>query len=93
MNALPMTPEATHTSSLTFTWNTHSDVDHMSLTPPPTPSLSPTSGFGEAATETPKSAGGSWGLGRAVGWIRNIASEQSSTLKKTDDLMAFSAFK
>ncbi|XP_029992510.1 patatin-like phospholipase domain-containing protein 2 [Sphaeramia orbicularis] len=37
----PMTPEATPTSSLAFTW------DHMPLTPPPTPTFSPAlSGLG-----------------------------------------------
>ncbi|XP_056243663.1 patatin-like phospholipase domain-containing protein 2 [Seriola aureovittata] len=69
-NTVPMTPEATPTSSLTFTWNTHSEVDHMPLTPPPTPSLSPTSGF--------DSAGRGWGLGRAMGWIRNTTNSTSN---------------
>ena len=63
----------------------------MPLTPPLTPIVGPTSGFGEAATESPKSAGTGWGLGRAVGWIRNITSEQTSDLKKTDSV-SFSAF-
>ncbi|XP_071347888.1 1-acylglycerol-3-phosphate O-acyltransferase Pnpla3-like [Trachinotus anak] len=83
-NTPPMTPEATPTSSLTFTWSTHSEVDHMPLTPPPTPSLSPTSGFGEATTESPKSAGRGWGLGRAVGWIRSTT-YATSNQKRTDD--------
>ncbi|XP_035521264.1 patatin-like phospholipase domain-containing protein 2 isoform X2 [Morone saxatilis] len=77
INILPVTPDASPSSSLTFTWNTHSELDHMSLTPPPTPTFSPTPGFGEATTESPKSAGKGWALGRAVGWIRNIASEQT----------------
>nr|XP_046250189.1 patatin-like phospholipase domain-containing protein 2 isoform X2 [Scatophagus argus] len=91
-NTLPMTPEATPTSSLTFTWNTNSEVHHMSLTPPPTPTFSPASGFGEAAAESPKSVGRDWGLGRAVGWIRNVSSEQTSNLKKTDDSLSCPAF-
>lgn len=80
-----MTPEASPTSSLTYTWNTNSEEDHMPLTPPPTPSLSPTYSpvFGEATMESPQSAG--WGLGRAVGWIRNIAFEQTSNNKEKDD--------
>lgn len=89
INALPLTPEASPTSGLTFTWKTNNELDHMSLTPPPTPTSSPASGFGEAATES----GGGWGLGRAVGWIRNIASEQTSKPKKTDDSMPSSVFK
>ncbi|XP_041795451.1 patatin-like phospholipase domain-containing protein 2 [Chelmon rostratus] len=93
LNGLPLTPEATPTSSFTFTWNTHRESHHVSLTPPPTPTFSPTSGFDEAATESPKSAGGGWGLGRAVGWIRNIASEQISNRKKTGDSASFLAFK
>ncbi|XP_018541203.1 patatin-like phospholipase domain-containing protein 2 [Lates calcarifer] len=85
VNSLPMTPEASPTSSLTYTWNTNSEEDHMPLTPPPTPSLSPTYSpvFGEATMESPQSAG--WGLGRAVGWIRNIAFEQTSNNKEKDD--------
>ncbi|XP_042352486.1 1-acylglycerol-3-phosphate O-acyltransferase Pnpla3-like [Plectropomus leopardus] len=83
IDALPRTPGTTLTSSFILPWNTHGD--HMPLTPPPTPTVSPTSGFGEAATESPKNAGGGWGLGRAVDWIRNIASEQTSDVKKTDD--------
>ncbi|XP_070827782.1 patatin-like phospholipase domain-containing protein 2 [Chaetodon trifascialis] len=93
LSGLPLTPEATPTSSFTFTWNTHSELQHTSLTPPPTPTLSPTSGLDESAKESPKSAGRGWGLGRAVGWIRNIASEQISNHKKTGDSPSFSAFK
>ncbi|XP_030282212.1 patatin-like phospholipase domain-containing protein 2 [Sparus aurata] len=85
INALPLTPEATPTSSLNFTWDTHSAIDYKSLTPPSTPTLSPTAGFGVAAAESPKGAGTSWGLGRAVGWIRNIASERTSNYIKTED--------
>ncbi|XP_045893766.1 patatin-like phospholipase domain-containing protein 2 [Micropterus dolomieu] len=81
-SALPMTPEATPTSGLAFTWNMQSELDHLSLTPPPTP----TSEFGEATTESTTSAGRAWGLGRAVGWIRN------SPHLKTDDSVSFSAF-
>ncbi|XP_051238190.1 patatin-like phospholipase domain-containing protein 2 isoform X2 [Dicentrarchus labrax] len=77
INTLPVTPDTSPSSSLTFTWNTHSELDHISLTPPPTPTFSPTPGFGEATTESPKSTGRGWALGRAVGWIRNIASEQT----------------
>ncbi|KAM9352304.1 patatin-like phospholipase domain-containing protein 2 [Symphorus nematophorus] len=84
LNALPTTPEATPTSNLTFTWNTHTELDYRSLTPPPTPTFSSTSGFGEATTESPQSAGRSWGLGSAVGWIRNIASERTSDHKTED---------
>ncbi|XP_049928489.1 patatin-like phospholipase domain-containing protein 2 isoform X1 [Epinephelus moara] len=85
VNTLPMTPGAAPTSSLTLNENTL--WDHMPLTPPLTPTVSPTSGFGEATTKSPKGAGGvgGWGLGRAVGWIRSIASEQTPDLKKTDD--------
>ncbi|XP_039665986.1 patatin-like phospholipase domain-containing protein 2 [Perca fluviatilis] len=89
---LPMASETTLPSSLTLTWNTQEELDHMPLTPPLTPIVGPTSGFGEAATESPKSAGTGWGLGRAVGWIRNITSEQTSDIKKTDSV-SFSAFK
>ncbi|KAK2842643.1 hypothetical protein Q5P01_012843 [Channa striata] len=87
-SVFPLSPEVPPDSS--FTWNTHSDAVHMPLTPPPTPN--PTSGF-EAATESPKSASGGWGLGRAVGWIRNIASEQTSNVKETKDSASVSAFK
>uniref|UniRef100_UPI0037E86E58 patatin-like phospholipase domain-containing protein 2 n=1 Tax=Semicossyphus pulcher TaxID=241346 RepID=UPI0037E86E58 len=80
-NALPITPEATPTSRLTFTLSTQYELDLMPLTPPPTPTCSPTSGFDEVASESHESAGRGWGLGRAVGWIRNIASEQTSILK------------
>ncbi|XP_078112157.1 patatin-like phospholipase domain-containing protein 2 [Sander vitreus] len=90
---LPTASETTLPSSLTLTWNTQEELDHMPLTPPLTPIVSPTSGFGEAATDLPKSAGTGWGLGRAVGWIRNITCEQTSDLKKTDDSVSFSAFK
>eukprot|EP00064_Thunnus_orientalis_P005458 superscaffoldBa00000535_g5472 len=55
VNALPLTPETTPTSSLTFTWNTNTESDHVSLTPPPTPTFCPE--FGEATVESPKSAG------------------------------------
>ncbi|KAM3608747.1 uncharacterized protein V6R79_003988 [Siganus canaliculatus] len=75
-NHLPLTPEATPTSGLTFTWNTQTEADLGSLTPPPTPPFSPTSGFGEA--ETAESSSGGWAVGRAVGWLRNMASEQPS---------------
>ncbi|XP_040894566.1 patatin-like phospholipase domain-containing protein 2 [Toxotes jaculatrix] len=92
-NTPPVTPEATPTSSFTFTWNTHSEANHMPLTPPPTPSFSPTSGFGEATTESPKSEGRVWGLGRAVGWIRNIALEKTPSPKKTDDSASSTEFK
>ncbi|CAJ1055966.1 patatin-like phospholipase domain-containing protein 2 isoform X1 [Xyrichtys novacula] len=81
-DALPMTPEASPTSILTFTWNKQNELDLMTLTPPPTPTCSPTSGFDDEASESPSSSGSGWGLGRAVGWIRNIASEQTSYLKK-----------
>uniref|UniRef100_A0A665X209 triacylglycerol lipase n=1 Tax=Echeneis naucrates TaxID=173247 RepID=A0A665X209_ECHNA len=81
--ALPVTPEATPTSSLTITCNKHGDSDHMPLTPPPTPSLSTTSGF-EATVEMPESAGRGWGLSEAVGWIRNTTHSPSNH-KKTDD--------
>ncbi|XP_039989275.1 patatin-like phospholipase domain-containing protein 2 isoform X2 [Xiphias gladius] len=91
---LPMTPEATPTSSLTFAWNTHSEADHTPLTPPPTPSFSSASGFGEAAEgPPPKSAGGGWVFGRAAGWIRNIAFDPTSSYKKTDDSLSSSEFK
>uniref|UniRef100_A0A3Q3JH59 triacylglycerol lipase n=1 Tax=Monopterus albus TaxID=43700 RepID=A0A3Q3JH59_MONAL len=56
-NDLLMTPEATPTSSLTFTWNAHSEGLRVPLTPPATPTLSPTSVFDEAATTSPKSTG------------------------------------
>ncbi|XP_037622416.1 patatin-like phospholipase domain-containing protein 2 [Sebastes umbrosus] len=91
INALPVTPTATPTSSLTLTWDSHGELDHMPLTPPLTPTVSSNSGFGEAAAESPKSTGRGWGLGRAVGWIRNIASEQTSNLK-TDESASFPAF-
>ncbi|XP_026221615.1 patatin-like phospholipase domain-containing protein 2 [Anabas testudineus] len=92
-NGLPETPEATPDSTLSFTWNTHGEVINMPLTPPPTPTPSSTSGFDEDATESPNGAGSGWGLGRAVGWIRNIASEQTSNLKKTKYSASVSAFK
>uniref|UniRef100_A0A3Q3NCP7 triacylglycerol lipase n=1 Tax=Mastacembelus armatus TaxID=205130 RepID=A0A3Q3NCP7_9TELE len=57
---------------------------HLPLTPPSTPTYSPPSGFDDAPTQSPQSAGRGWGLGRAVGWIRNIASEQTSNLKTMD---------
>ncbi|XP_067349326.1 patatin-like phospholipase domain-containing protein 2 [Channa argus] len=85
----PMSPEVTPNSTLAFTWNNCSEAMHMPLTPPPTPN--PTSGF-EATTESPKSTGRGWGLGRAVGWIRNIASDQTSNVKKTKDSASVSAF-
>ncbi|XP_044213142.1 patatin-like phospholipase domain-containing protein 2 [Thunnus albacares] len=93
VNALPLTPETTPTSSLTFTWNTNTESDHMFLTPPPTPTFCPE--FGKATVESPKSAGRSWGLGlgRAVGWIRHSASEQGSNIEKSEDSMSFSEFK
>lgn len=48
-NSPPVTPESTPTSSFTFTWDTHHELAHTSLTPPPTPTFSRTSGFDEAA--------------------------------------------
>ncbi|XP_070686530.1 patatin-like phospholipase domain-containing protein 2 [Pempheris klunzingeri] len=45
LNLWSLRKEATHISSLTFTRNTHSVLDHTPLTPPPTPTLSPTSGL------------------------------------------------
>ncbi|XP_026166906.1 patatin-like phospholipase domain-containing protein 2 [Mastacembelus armatus] len=83
-SSLPMTPEATPTSNFTFTWNADSKEVHLPLTPPSTPTYSPPSGFDDAPTQSPQSAGRGWGLGRAVGWIRNIASEQTSNLKTMD---------
>ncbi|XP_034542216.1 patatin-like phospholipase domain-containing protein 2 isoform X2 [Notolabrus celidotus] len=91
MNALPMTPEASPTSVFTFTWNKQNELDLMSLTPPPTPTCSLTSRFDEVVSESPNSSGGGWGLGRAVGWIRNIASEQ--TAKKKDDSASYPKLK
>ncbi|XP_074534016.1 patatin-like phospholipase domain-containing protein 2 [Halichoeres trimaculatus] len=85
ISANPTTPEATPTSDLTFTWNKQNEEDLMSLTPPPTPTCSLPSGFDEVASESANSSGRGWGLGRAVGWIRNIAAEQTSYLKKTDN--------
>ncbi|KAK5866952.1 hypothetical protein PBY51_011481 [Eleginops maclovinus] len=64
-------------SSLTLPWIPHGESDHLPLTPPATPT-----GFDISATVSPKSSGSRWGLGRAVGWIRNIASEQTSNLQK-----------
>ncbi|KAM7397130.1 hypothetical protein PAMP_020127 [Pampus punctatissimus] len=91
VNALPLTPESTPTSSFTFNWNTNTESDPMLLTPPPTPTFCP--GF-EAAAGSLKTTGRGWGLGlgRAVGWIRHIASEQGSNVKKSEDTMSFSAF-
>ncbi|XP_068169795.1 patatin-like phospholipase domain-containing protein 2 [Antennarius striatus] len=80
-NVFPMTPEATPTSSGTFTRNTNSVLDSISLTPPPTPTFSPTSGLDEATIESPQSTGGAWVLSRAVGWIRNIKSTQTENEK------------
>ncbi|XP_069018842.1 patatin-like phospholipase domain-containing protein 2 [Embiotoca jacksoni] len=84
-NALLMSPGATPTSSRTFTWNTHSVSYHMPLTPPSTPTVSASSGFDEATEKSPPGAGRGWGLGRAMGWLRNVASEQTLNVKKTDD--------
>ncbi|XP_029909330.1 patatin-like phospholipase domain-containing protein 2 isoform X2 [Myripristis murdjan] len=80
VNALPLTLEASPTDRCTFSMNTNSDLDHLPLTPPPTPTFNPSSWFGEAATPSPPNVGGVWGmsLGRAVGWLRNITSEQAS---------------
>ncbi|XP_056271679.1 patatin-like phospholipase domain-containing protein 2 isoform X2 [Pseudoliparis swirei] len=69
-DGLPLTPGAAPPSS-GLAWDTH--TKHFPLTPPLTPTASPASGFGDA----PKS----WGLGRAVGWIRNVASEPTSDLE------------
>uniref|UniRef100_A0A8C3G9T4 triacylglycerol lipase n=1 Tax=Cyclopterus lumpus TaxID=8103 RepID=A0A8C3G9T4_CYCLU len=84
LNDLPVTPGATPSSGLGLTWNTQ-DLDHMPPTPPLTPTDSPASGFGDAPAESPKGPGRGWGSGRAVGWIRNAASEQTSDLGETGD--------
>uniref|UniRef100_UPI003AACCD42 patatin-like phospholipase domain-containing protein 2 n=1 Tax=Centroberyx gerrardi TaxID=166262 RepID=UPI003AACCD42 len=87
VSAHPSTPEATPTYSYDFSWDTDTNPDHLPLTPPPTPTSPPSSGFGEAAPPPPPSAGRVWGLGlgRAVGWIRNMASDQASNPKHSDD--------
>ncbi|XP_019934772.2 1-acylglycerol-3-phosphate O-acyltransferase Pnpla3-like [Paralichthys olivaceus] len=79
----PVTPEDAPPFSLTFTWDPHGEAGHMPLTPPPTPQW-------DATAESP---GGRWGLGRAVGWIQNVAFEQTSNFRKTEDSLSFSAFK
>ncbi|XP_035497415.1 patatin-like phospholipase domain-containing protein 2 isoform X2 [Scophthalmus maximus] len=68
-------------TSLPLVLNMCGEVDHMPLTPPPTPRWG-------ATTESPTNAGGGWGLGRAVGWIRNVTLEQTSNCKKTDESMS-----
>ncbi|XP_008292477.1 patatin-like phospholipase domain-containing protein 2 [Stegastes partitus] len=90
INCSPVSPDATPTSSNILTWKTCSTLD---LTPPPTPPTSTNSKFDEATVKSPPSAGGGWALGRAVGWLRNIASEQTSNLKKTDESASFTGFK
>lgn len=77
-NTLPMTPETSPTFSHTFTWNTHSEVENMTLTPPRTPSLSSKPGLEEASVESPKSAGGDCGLGKAVDWVRSTPHSSSN---------------
>ncbi|KAM4619394.1 1-acylglycerol-3-phosphate O-acyltransferase Pnpla3-like [Polymixia lowei] len=93
-NTHPLTPEATPTSNHTFTWENVNNPDHLPPTPPPTPTFNPGSAFSEAATPSPPRAGGGWslGLGRAVGWIRNIALEQSSSPKHSEDPTSLPSF-
>ncbi|XP_041651744.1 patatin-like phospholipase domain-containing protein 2 isoform X2 [Cheilinus undulatus] len=93
LNDLPVTPEATPTSSLTFTWPKQNKLDLMPLTPPPTPTCSPTSAFDDVSSESPKGEGRGWGLGKAVGWIRNVTSEKTENLKKIDFLTLYPTFK
>lgn len=92
INAFPLSPDATPTRSDTFTWSTRSMSD-LPLTPPPTPTASTDSKFDEATVKSPPTTGRGWALGRAVAWLRNIASEQTSDLNKTDESVSFPGFK
>ncbi|KAM3869669.1 patatin-like phospholipase domain-containing protein 2 [Diretmus argenteus] len=95
VDAHPLTQEATPTYSYPSSWNSESNLDQLPLTPPSTPPFNSDSGFGEAATPSPLSAGGGWGsgLGRAVGWIRNIVAEQTSNPKRLYEPASSSCFK
>ncbi|XP_056138403.1 patatin-like phospholipase domain-containing protein 2 [Lampris incognitus] len=60
MNIHPLTPEATSSNSYTFPWETGDNaqqLDHLPLTPPPTPISKPRAGFGEEAFLSPPSTG------------------------------------
>lgn len=85
----PPTPEATPKSSLTFTWHTDGQPEPTSLTPPPTPTASPALKTDVAAADSPARPGGGGALGRAVGWIRNMASEQTLQLIRDDGSEVF----
>lgn len=76
---LPPTPEATPKSSLAFTWHTAGQPELTSLTPPPTPT----------ASSAVKTDGGGGAPGRAVGRIRNVASEQMLQLIRADGCEVF----
>ncbi|KAM9854827.1 patatin-like phospholipase domain-containing protein 2 [Aulostomus maculatus] len=92
-NSLSLTPQAPPTSSLTITCRSHDESRYAPLTPPPTPTFSPD--CGGASGGSPWSAASSWGsgLGRAVGWIRTVTSEQDANIKRSGDFTCFPAFK
>ncbi|TNN41783.1 Patatin-like phospholipase domain-containing protein 2 [Liparis tanakae] len=84
-DGLPLTPGDAPSSSglalLDWDTNTTKHLDLMHLTPPLTPTGSPAPGVGDAPR--------GWGLGRAVGWIRNVASEPTSDLEGDKDYSAY----
>ncbi|XP_056455568.1 patatin-like phospholipase domain-containing protein 2 isoform X3 [Gadus chalcogrammus] len=73
----PLTPEATPipANNNTLSWDISAELHQLSLTPPPTPPLGPADHQG---------AGWGSGLGRAVGWFRQMGSEKGSAPRQSD---------
>ncbi|XP_030222376.1 patatin-like phospholipase domain-containing protein 2 isoform X2 [Gadus morhua] len=73
----PLTPEATPipADNNTLSWDIPAELHQLSLTPPPTPPLGPADHQG---------AGWGSGLGRAVGWFRQMGSEKGSAPRQSD---------
>ncbi|XP_017288379.1 patatin-like phospholipase domain-containing protein 2 [Kryptolebias marmoratus] len=89
LNVFPVSPEGPHTSRGTLTQNTDAVTGCVPLTPFNTPKKNVDSGLVEATV----SAGRSWGLGRALGLLRNFGAEQTSDTKETTDPVSLAAAK